>query len=65
LEIVKHSDDVKGFKVLPRRWVVERTLGSLGRYQWLRKDHEELIETSESMIYLAMINLMIRRLCQT
>ena len=63
LEIVKRNDDVKGFAVLPRRWVVERTLGWLGRYRRLSKDYEELVETSESMIYLAMTNLMIRRLC--
>ncbi len=63
LEIVKRNDDVKGFKVLPRRWVVERTLGWIGRYRRLSKDYEELVETSESMIYLAMTNLMIRRLC--
>ena len=62
LEIVKRSDDVKGFVVLPKRWVVERTLGWLGRYRRLSKDYEELTETSESMIYLAMINLMTRRL---
>ncbi len=63
LEIVKRNDDVKGFKVLPNRWVVERTFGWLGRYRRLSKDYEELVETSESMIYLAMTNLMIRRLC--
>jgi putative transposase len=62
LEIVKRSDDVQGFVVLPRRWVVERTLGWLGRYRRLSKDYEELTDTSESMIYLAMINLMTRRL---
>ena len=62
LEIVRRSDDVKGFKVLPHRWVVERTFGWLGRYRRLSKDYEELTRTSESMIYLAMINLMTRRL---
>lgn len=62
LEIVKRNDDVKGFVVLPRRWVVERTLGWLGRYRRLSKDYEELTDTSESMIYLAMINRMTRRL---
>lgn len=62
LEIVKRSDDVTGFAVLPHRWVVERTFGWLGRYRRLSKDYEELTETSESMIYLAMINLMTRRL---
>ena len=62
LEIVRRCQDVKGFTVLPHRWVVERTFGWLGRYRRLSKDYEELTETSETMIYLAMINLMIRRL---
>jgi putative transposase len=62
LEIVKRSDDVKGFKLLPKRWIVERTFGWLGRYRRLSKDYEELPETSESMILLAMIHLMTKRL---
>jgi putative transposase len=62
LEIVKRSDDVKGFKLLPRRWVVERTFAWLGRFRRMSKDYEFNPETSESMIYLAMINLMTRRL---
>ncbi len=62
LEIVRRCDDVKGFKVLPHRWVVERTFGWLGRYRRLSKDYEELTETSEAMIHLAMIYLMTRRL---
>ena len=62
LEIVKRSDDVKGFKVLPHRWVVERTFGWLGRYRRLSKDYEELTESSEAMIQIAMINLMLHRL---
>ena len=62
LEIVKHSDDVKGFQVLPRRWVVERTFGWLGRYRRLSKDYEGLTESSQAFIYAAMIHLMIRRL---
>jgi putative transposase len=62
LEIVKRSDEVTGFAVLPHRWVVERTFGWLGRYRRLSKDYEELTETSEAMIHLAMINLMTRRL---
>jgi NAD(P)-dependent dehydrogenase (short-subunit alcohol dehydrogenase family) len=62
LEIVKRSDDVRGFKVLPHRWVVERTLAWLGRYRRLSKDYEQLPQTSESMIYAAMIRLMLRRL---
>lgn len=62
LEIVKRSDDVKGFKVLPRRWVVERTFGWLGRYRRMSKDYEALTESSEAMIYIAMTNLLLHRL---
>jgi putative transposase len=62
LEIVKRSDDVSGFKILPHRWVVERTFGWLGRYRRLSKDYEELTDTSEAMIRVAMINLMLHRL---
>jgi putative transposase len=64
LEIVKRCDDVKGFQVLPRRWVVERTFGWLGRYRRLSKDYEGLTETSEAMIYAAMSHLMARRLAR-
>ena len=59
---MKRSDDVKGFKVLPRRWVVERTFGWLGRQRRLSKDYEYLTDTSETMIYVSMIGLMLRRL---
>ena len=62
IEIVKRSDDVKGFKLLPRRWVVERTFAWLGRFRRMSKDYEFHPETSESMIHLAMINVMVRRL---
>lgn len=62
LEIVKRSDDVTGFKVLPRRWVVERTFGWIGRYRRMSKDYEYLTETSEAMVQIAMIQLMVRRL---
>jgi putative transposase len=65
LEIVKRSDDVKGFQVLPRRWVVERTFGWQGRYRRLSKDYEGLPETSEAMIYGAMIHLMVKRLARS
>ncbi|MBB3268864.1 putative transposase [Azospirillum sp. OGB3] len=51
-----------GFIVLPRRWVVERTLGWLGRFRRLSKDYEELPEVSETMITLATIRLMLHRL---
>ena len=62
LEIVKRNDDLKGFHVLPRRWVVERTFGWLGRYRRLAKDYEQRTDNSEAMIRIAMINLMSRRL---
>jgi putative transposase len=62
LQIVKRTDDMKGFVVLPRRWIVERTFGWLGRYRRLSKDYEEQTRNSETMIRLAMINLMLHRL---
>ena len=64
LEIVKRTDDVKGFKLLPRRWVVERTFGWIGRHRRLSKDYEGRSETSEAMIYWAMTRLMVRRLAR-
>jgi len=63
-EVIKRPDDAKGFVVLPRRWVVERTFAWLGRYRRLSKDYEQLPETSEAMIYAAMIRLMLRRLAR-
>ena len=62
LEIIKRSDQAKGFEPLPKRWVVERTFGWLGRYRRLSKDYERLPEMSEAMIQMAMIHIMIRRL---
>jgi putative transposase len=62
LQIVRRPPGTKGFVVLLRRWVVERTFAWLGRYRRLSKDFETLTETSETMIYVAMIDLMSRRL---
>jgi len=62
LRVTKRSEKAKGFQVLPKRWVVERTFGWLGRYRRLSKDYEVLPETSEAMIQLAMIHIMVRRL---
>ena len=62
LEIVKRSDKTQGFEVLPHRWIVERTFGWLGRYRRLSKDYEVFTATSEAMIRLAMIRLMVKRL---
>jgi transposase len=62
LQIVKRTDDVKGFQVLPRRWVVERTFGWLVRNRRLARDYERLTVNSEAMIKIAMIRLMAIRL---
>jgi putative transposase len=51
----------KGFRVLPRRWVVERTFSWLGQNRRMSKDYERLCETSEAFIHVAMIRLMVRR----
>ena len=64
LEIVKRSDKVTGFAVLPKRWIVERTFGWLNRSRRLSKDHERLTETSEAWVYAAMTQLMLRRLAR-
>ena len=62
LEIIKRSDATKGFKILPKRWIVERTFGWFNRYRRLSKDYEFDPKTSEAMIYIAMIHIMVRRL---
>ena len=62
VEIVARPKDQKGFAVLPRRWVVERTFAWLGRCRRLRKDDEALPETHEAWVHLGMIHLMLRRL---
>ncbi|MGB4102351.1 MAG: IS5 family transposase [Alphaproteobacteria bacterium] len=62
-EIIRRSDKVKGFEVLPRRWVVERTFAWLGRCRRLAKDWENLTRTALAYIRLASIRLMLRRLC--
>ena len=62
LQPVLRTDEMKGFVVLPRRWVVERTFAWLTQCRRLSKDYEELPASSEAMIYIAMTRLMIRRL---
>jgi len=64
LEIVKRTDDMSGFHVLPRRWVVERTFGWINRWRRLSKDYEQLPQTSEAMIYATMSLVMTRRLAR-
>jgi putative transposase len=60
LEIVKCSEDAKGFQVLPRRWVVERSFGWHGRYRRLGRDYEHATSSSESMVYIASIRRMLK-----
>jgi transposase len=62
LEIVKRNDDVTGFQVLPRRWVVQRSLGWLTRCRRLCRDYERTIAHAEDFIKVAMIRLMAARL---
>lgn len=62
LQPVLRSDGQKGFVVLPRRWIVERTWAWLNQYRRLSKEYEVLPSSSEAMIYIAMTRLMLRRL---
>lgn len=62
LEIIKRSDRAKGFEVLPRRWVVERTFAWLNRNRRLAKDFERTIESATAWLYLASIQLIARRI---
>ncbi len=62
VEIVKRSDDVKGFVLLPHRWVVERTFAWFGKFRRLTKDYEVYAETSVALIYTAMLRFMLQRL---
>ena len=61
-QVVMRNDDIKGFVVIPKRWVVERTFAWLSFNRRLSKDYEKHTQNSESMIYLAMIQLMLKRL---
>jgi putative transposase len=63
-DMVKRPEGTKGFLLLPKRWVVERTCGWWGRYRRLAKDDEYLTQTSEAMIRVAMNHLMVRRLAR-
>ena len=62
-EIIKRSDHAKGFVVLPRRWVVERTIAWLNRCRRLAKDWENLNRKALAFLRLASIRLMLRKLC--
>ena len=62
VEVVRRSDQVKGFAVLPHRWVVERTFGWLMRHRRLVRDYERTVSSAEAWIHLAMIRIQLRRL---
>lgn len=64
LEIIKRSDQAKGFVLLPRRWVVERTLAWLGRNRRLAKDFEASLETALTWVYIAHVKLLTRRIAR-
>ena len=65
VEIVKRSDQAKGFVVLPKRWIVERTFAWLNRCRRLAKDWECLNRKALAFLTLASIRLMLRKLCQS
>ena len=65
VQIVKRPDDLHAFKVLPRRWVVERTLAWITRSRRTIRDYERLSAHHETMIHWSMIIIMSRRLCKT
>ena len=62
LEVVKHSEAKKGFVLLPRRWVVERSFGWLARFRRLARDYERLPETLASLHFVAFVALLLRQL---
>jgi len=62
LEIIAKPPEQPGFQVLPKRWIVERSFGWLNRYRRLSKDYEYHTKSSESMVYLAFIRIMLKRL---
>ena len=64
IDIIKRSDTAKGFEVLPRRWVVERTFAWLGRNRRLAKDFEKTIENAEAWLMIASIQLLTRRIAR-
>lgn len=65
LDIVERPAQQVGFQVLPKRWIVDRTWAWLNRSHRLSKDYEQLPETSQAFIYVAMIRLVPRRLART
>ena len=62
IKVVRRINDEPGFRVLPRRWVVERTLAWLTRWRRLVRDYEARLDVSEAMIHVAMGSLLLRRI---
>ncbi|MDG2516122.1 transposase, partial [Sphingobium yanoikuyae] len=65
LEIIKRSDKAKGFEILPRRWVVERTLAWLNRNRRLAKDFEQTIVSATAWLFIASVQLFARRIARS
>ncbi len=64
IEVVERDKKVSGFKVVPKRWIVERTFAWISRNRRLAKDYERRVQTSETLIEIAMIRLLLRRLAK-
>ena len=64
LEVVERNPDTEGFEVIPKRWIVERTLSWIGQNRRMSKDYERKVQTSETLVEGAMIRLMLRRLAR-
>jgi putative transposase len=62
LEVVERPSGTRGFSVVPRRWVVERTFSWISRNRRMSKDYERKVQTSETLIQVAMIRLLLARL---
>ena len=62
IEVIKRSDDLRGFHVLPKRWIVERTFAWLAQNRRLARDYEQSESSATGLIYVAMIRLMLRQL---
>jgi Transposase DDE domain len=62
IQIVKRSDTAKGFEIVPRRWVVERTFGWMTRWRRLVRDYEKRIDCSEAMFHVALASLLLAEL---
>ena len=65
LEVVERDREAEGFEVIPKRWIVERTFSWLGRSRRLSKDYERKVQTSECLMEVATIRLILRRLART